>query len=98
MNRQVRNLLFLAVVIMIGVSFCIIGCEKKDDTVKCDKCGLTKGSPECCKITKDAATATICTKCGQIAGSDLCCKPGDVKCDKCGLAKGSPGCCKLPKM
>jgi len=98
MNRQVRNSLLVVAVILAGVSFCVIGCEKKDSAVKCDKCSLVKGSPECCKITKDAATSTICTKCGQVAGSDLCCKPDAVKCDKCNLVKGSPGCCKLPKM
>jgi hypothetical protein len=84
MNRQVRNLLFLAVVIMVGVSFCIIGCEKKDTPAATDQAY--------------ESNVALCTNCGQIAGSDLCCKPGAIKCDKCGLTKGSPGCCKLPKM
>jgi len=35
------------------------------DAVKCDDCGLEKGSPGCCKITK-GADAVLCAKCGQI--------------------------------
>lgn len=59
---------------------------------KCDKCGLDKDSPGCCKIKGDTE---LCTKCGQIKGSDKCCVANAVKCDKCGLDKGSPGCCKI---
>ena len=83
MNRQVRNLLFLTAIILAGISFCVVGCEKKDTPSATGKAY--------------AASIALCTNCGQIKGSDLCCKPDAVKCDKCGLAKGSLGCCKIPK-
>ena len=59
----------------------------KPDMVKCDKCGLDKGSPGC-----KAKCCAVCTHCGEIKGGDKCCKPDAVKCEKCGLNKGSPGC------
>ena len=68
----------------------------KPDQTKCGGCSLTKGSPGCCKIPKDASTAALCSDCGQIKGSELCCKPDQPKCSKCDLVKGSPGCCKIP--
>jgi hypothetical protein len=67
----------------------------KPDQPKCGSCSLAKGSPGCCKIDKDSATAAICSHCGQIKGSELCCKPDQPKCSKCDLVKGSPGCCKI---
>jgi len=77
----------------------VAGGEKccKPDQTKCSACSLTKGSPGCCNIPKDATSAAVCGKCGQIAGGEKCCKPGQTKCSGCGLTKGSPGCCKLPK-
>ncbi|MBU8920426.1 MAG: hypothetical protein KOO63_01070 [Bacteroidales bacterium] len=70
-------------------------CSK--DLVKCDKCGLAKGSPGCCKIPAGVKKAGLCGKCGQIKGTDECCAKDIKTCGKCGLAKGSPGCCNLQR-
>ncbi len=63
------------------------------DLVKCDKCGLAKGSPGCCKIPAGMKKAELCGECGQIKGTDKCCAKDMKKCEKCGMAKGAPGCC-----
>ncbi len=63
---------------------------------KCEKCGLHKGSPGCCKM-EAGKDAELCPKCGQIKGSKDCCAPNAEKCSKCGLHQGSPGCCKMKK-
>ncbi len=75
-----------------GVQVCC-----RADMPKCG-CGLQKGSPGCCKVTKGSEKIIIlCSSCGQFKGHENCCKPGQSTCDKCLLAKGSPGCCKLDK-
>ena len=64
----------------------------------CAKCGLAKGAPGCCKMSKgDDKPTYLCTKCGHFKGSAKCCKGAMEQCS-CGLAKGSPGCCKIKKV
>jgi len=75
MNRKVRNLLLLAAVVLVGVSFCVIGCEKKEgpsatgQAALCTGCGQVKGTELCCK-----PDAVKCDKCGLAKGSPGCCK------------------------
>lgn len=62
----------------------------------CTKCGMVKGSSECCKMEGK----TLCGGCGLIKGSPGCCqitKGSSEKvelCLKCGFIKGSAECCK----
>ena len=62
----------------------------------CTKCGLIKGSKECCKTEGQE----LCAGCGLIKGSPGCCKitKGSKQkvelCLKCGFLKGSAECCK----
>ena len=51
-------------------------CCKPEGRIKCEKCGLFKGSPGCCKMAKtekkDEVTAS---KCGEAKKTGCCDKP-----------------------
>ena len=64
-----------------------------EDAEKCS-CGMSKGSPLCCKVKGDFANKSLCGLCGHVTGTEECCVEDAEKCS-CGMTKGSPLCCNL---